>query len=228
MRTGNFSMIPENIADKGAKILDHFDPQRADELYRAYARNGTYVDPTLVTEYALTYIDDLATRDDPRSRYIPASMRRSWLPSNGMLTRYRTPAYIAYRKRELAKTMEQIPVAQRAGVTFVAGTDMSIPYVYPGFSVHDELGLFVQAGLTPAEALRTATINAARLVGREASTGSIAPGKNADLVLLDSDPLADIANTKKIRAVIQGGKLLDRAVLDGLLAEAERAAAGNR
>ncbi len=225
MRTGNFSLIPENIARKGNLLLDRFDAQRAQALYRAFARNGTYLDPTLVTQYALTYVDDLSKRDDPRLKYMPASTTDYWRPEKGMLTRYRTPAYIAYRKRELAKTFEQIPVAQRAGVRFLAGTDMSIAYVYPGFSLHDELALFVQAGLTPAEALQTATSNAVRFLGLEKSTGSIERGKRADLVLLDADPLVDIANTKKIRSVIVRGKLLDRAALDQLLRDAERAAA---
>ena len=223
MKTGEFTLIPENIARKGKKILDAFDPARADALYREFAKDGTYLDPTLVTQYALTFVDDLAARDDPRMKYVPAKTREWWHPSKGMLTRYRTPAYIAYRKREFAKTLEQIPVAHRAGVQFLTGTDMSIPYVYPGFSVHDELALFVRAGLTPAEALQTATINPARMLGIDGETGTIAPGKRADLVLLDADPLVDIANTKTIRAVIVRGQLLDRGALDELLSTSSAA-----
>jgi imidazolonepropionase-like amidohydrolase len=223
MKSGNFSLIPENIARKGNLLLDRFDEAKAHVLYRAFAESGTYLDPTLVTQYALTYVDDLAAREDPRLRYIPRSSRDYWRPEKGMLTRYRTPAYIAYRKRELAKTFEQIPIAHRDGVQFLAGTDMSIPYVYPGFSLHDELALFVEAGLTPAQALQTATINPARSLGLDA--GVIAVGKRADVVLLDADPLADIANTKRIRAVVVRGKMLDRATLDGLLENAARLAA---
>jgi len=99
------------------------------------------------------------------------------------------------------------------------------PYVYHGFSLHDELGLLVRAGLTPAEALRTATINPARFLGLTDSLGVVATGKVADLVLLDGNPLQDIANTKRIRAVIQGGRLLNRRALDGLLARAKALAA---
>jgi imidazolonepropionase-like amidohydrolase len=89
--------------------------------------------------------------------------------------------------------------------------------------------LLVRAGLTPAEALRTATINPARFLGWTDSLGVVATGKVADLVLLDGNPLQDIANTKRIRAVIQGGRLLDRSTLDRLLAHAKAlaAAAGN-
>lgn len=107
----------------------------------------------------------------------------------------------------------------------LAGTDCPNPYVYPGFSLHDELGLLVHSGLTPAEALRTATINPARFLGLTDSLGTVATGKVADLVLLDANPLGDIANTKRIRAVIQGGRLLNRKALDQLLARAKALAA---
>jgi len=113
----------------------------------------------------------------------------------------------------------------RAGVPLLAGTDCPNPYVYPGFSLHDELGLLVRAGLTPAEALRTATINPARFLGVTDSLGSVATGKVADLVLLEANPLDDIANTKRIRAVIRGGRLLDRGALNQLLARAKTLAA---
>jgi len=109
----------------------------------------------------------------------------------------------------------------------LAGSDCPNPYVYPGFSLHDELGLLVHGGLTPAEALRTATINPARFLGVTDSLGTVATGKVADLVLLDANPLQDIANTKRIRAVIRGGRLLDRRALDRLLAHAKVLAAAN-
>jgi imidazolonepropionase-like amidohydrolase len=106
-----------------------------------------------------------------------------------------------------------------AGVPLLAGTDSGSPYVYPGFSLHDELQLFVSCGLTPAEALRTATLNPAVFLDRDADLGTIGAGKLADLVLLDANPLDDIANTQKIRAVVLNGRYLDRAALDTFLAE---------
>jgi len=212
MRTKNFPLIPESIAKKGNYVLDHFSDQRAHELYRAFVRNGTYLDPTLVTDRALSFVDDISKdQADPRK------------PERGMLTRYRTPAYIAFRKRQFEKALQQIPVAHRAGVMFLAGTDTSLPFVFPGFSVHDELALFVQAGLTPLEALQTATINAARFLGLDQS-GTVQAGKLANFVLLDADPLKAIHNTTMISAVIIRGKLLNRSDLDGMLKAAEAAA----
>ena len=88
----------------------------------------------------------------------------------------------------------------KAGVGFLAGTDEANPYCFPGFSLHDELAHLVEAGLTPLESLQAATINPARYLGKEPSQGTLAVGKDADLILLDADPLADIHNTTKIRA----------------------------
>ena len=114
----------------------------------------------------------------------------------------------------------------RAGVNLLAGTDLAARGLYPGFSLHEELTLLVEAGLTPLEALQAATRNPARMLKLN-ELGTIESGKIADLVLLDADPLADIRNTQRIQAVVVNGKLLDRRALDALLAEAEAAAQRN-
>ena len=106
---------------------------------------------------------------------------------------------------------------RRAGVPMMTGTDAPMPEVYPGFSLQDELARFVEAGYTPREALRAATLAPARFLGQEATSGSIAPGKRADLVLLTADPARDVRNTRRIDAVVLGGRLLRRAELDALL-----------
>jgi amidohydrolase family protein len=114
---------------------------------------------------------------------------------------------------------------QQARVGILAGTDLGNPYLFPGFSLHDELAILVEAGLTPMEALQAATRNPARFLGREKDLGTVEQGKLADLVLLDSNPLADIHNTTKIHAVVANGKYYERATLDQMLANAEAAAA---
>jgi imidazolonepropionase-like amidohydrolase len=114
----------------------------------------------------------------------------------------------------------------RAGVPFMAGTDTAAGvHVFPGFSLHQELGLFVRAGLSPMQALQTATLNPAKFLGTLADQGTVERGKVADLVLLDANPLDDIANTQKIRAVILAGRYFDRAALDRMLHGVEVAAA---
>ena len=221
MRTKNYSLIPASIARNETAILDHFSRQRADATYELLAKNHTYITPTLVTQRALTFVDDLSKQDDPRMRYVATDDLNWWKPENGMLTRYRTPEYIAMRKRQYAKMMEEIPRAGALGVRFLAGTDITIPFTYPGFSLHDELKLFVQAGLTPTQALETATTNPAALLGLSNSWGRVAPGYSANFVVLRADPLADIANTEKIEDVVVDGKLLNRARLDQMLEDAK-------
>ena len=114
-------------------------------------------------------------------------------------------SYDPYFKVSLANTA----AAHKAGIRIVAGTDYY--FLVPG--LHWELELLVKAGLSPLEALRTATSNAAAVLGVEGRLGCISPGAVADLVVLEADPLEDIRNTQKIYAVIQGGRIIDRASL---------------
>jgi imidazolonepropionase-like amidohydrolase len=112
----------------------------------------------------------------------------------------------------------------QAGVRILAGTDSGAMFAIAGFSLHDELSELVNSGLTPLEALRTATINPARFLHRARRAGSIEAGKEADVVLLDGDPLRDVRNTGRIRAVIARGRLFNREQLNALLDEARRKA----
>jgi imidazolonepropionase-like amidohydrolase len=111
---------------------------------------------------------------------------------------------------------------QRAGVPFLAGTDTPAGVnVVPGFSLHQELQRFVDAGFTPMEALQTATINPAKFLDRLNDFGTVEKGKIADLVLLDADPLDDIRNTRRITTVISNGRYYSREQLDRILADIE-------
>jgi hypothetical protein len=221
MQTKNFSLIPAKIARNDTLMLDHFSRKQADETYRLLAKNNTFITPTFVAERSLTFIDDLDKKGDPRTQYVSADELKWWKPENGMLTKYRTPEYIAVRKREYAMLMKEFHRAQSLGVRFLAGTDITIPYTFPGFSLHDELQLFVDAGFTPLEALQTATTNPAILFGLEKSWGRVASGYTANFVLLRGDPLEEISNAEKIDAVVLNGEFLDRSQLDKMLSEAQ-------
>jgi imidazolonepropionase-like amidohydrolase len=112
-----------------------------------------------------------------------------------------------------------------SGVPFMAGTDTAPGvYIMPGFSLHDELANFVEAGFTPMEALQTATSNPAKFLEMENTLGSVEPGKIADLVLLSQSPLKDIRNTRTISMVVANGRIFDRAALDQILTTVELAA----
>jgi imidazolonepropionase-like amidohydrolase len=136
---------------------------------------------------------------------------------------FQTPTLIQLRlKQEYQRQAQIVELMARAGVDLLAGTDTGDPHVLPGSALHEELRLLVEAGLTPAEALRTATINPARFFGIDATNGTVDKGRRADLVLLHANPLEDIQNTQRISAVVLKGKFFDRKQLDRLMAEVPR------
>jgi len=157
---------------------------------------------------------------------MPRWTHATWNPDHarGIYGRSK-PEDLAFAKKEFEKDLQLVGAMQKAGVGLLAGTDTSNPFCMPGFSLHDELGFMVRAGLTPMQALQTATLNPARFLGREKELGTVEKGKIADLMLLDANPLDDIANTKKIDSVIYGGTLYSRAQLDKMLSDVEAEAA---
>ena len=206
-----------------AAALDSFDDKKAAALFTRFVKNGTWVCPTLSVLRAVAFSGDAEFRNDPRIKYIPDFLKQQfWQDAYGW--KEHTPEFNAQARRVFQKQLEVIGMMNRAGVRLIAGTDTANPYVFPGFSLPDELALLVQAGLTPAEALRTATINPARYFDMEKSLGTVEKGKIADLVLLDANPLTDINNTRKIDAVIVGGKYLPKETLQKMLVEVEAVA----
>jgi imidazolonepropionase-like amidohydrolase len=198
--------------------LDTYSPRQADSLFAVLKQNDTWVTPTLTLLRVNAFEQDPASfTNDPRLKYMPPRMRNSWNPPP-VAKDYGDPVFA---EKEFKKDLEVVGALQAAGVGILAGTDTSNPYCMPGFSLHDELGLLVKAGLTPMEALQAATLNPARFMHREKDLGTIEPGKIADLVVLDANPLDNIANTRKISAVVYAGKLLDRAQIDGMLSGVE-------
>ena len=226
-QAGDLSAIPRRIAARGGRMLDTYSDERARELFRHLVRNHTRQVPTLLVKKIWAYVDDISAVEDPRFRYVPLSVREEWSPQRQLLYRYRTPEFIAYNKRLYQKEMDLVGAMHRAGVEFMAGTDVGGAYTYYGFSLHDELALFVEAGFTPLEALQAATRNPARFLGQLNSLGTVERGKLADLVLLEADPLEDIRNTRRVNAVVLNGRYLPQEALRRMLADAE-AAPGRR
>ena len=224
MRTQNFTLIPEGIAREGETWRAHFSQERADALYRAFAKNGTYLCPTLVTERWGAYGDEIASRPDSRQRFIDPNTIPYWQPSTNMLTKYATPAYKQWFKTKYKMLMQQIPRQQAQGVQLLAGTDLTVPFIYPGSSVHDEVRLFAEAGLTPLQALQTATTRPVEFFGLQESLGSVSVGKKAELVLLDGNPLQDLGNLDRIEAVLTHKRALLRTELDKMETAAAKAA----
>lgn len=203
------------------RMLATYDPSKAAALIDGFRQRGTWHCPTLVVLRASAMLDDAAFTNDSRLKYMPPSVLPSWKPDASPLRSWKTRADYEVDRRTLRLQMQLVVAMQRAGVNLLAGTDVLNPYAFPGFSLHDELALLVDAGLTPAQALRTATVNPARYLGKIMSQGTVDEGKVADLVLLDANPVEDIKATTKIAAVLLGGRVFDRAALDRMLRDVE-------
>ena len=198
--------------DRRRMVAEH-DSAMANKIFAAFVEHGTWYVPTHLTRWVDAYADDPSVRQDTLLRYLHPLMKWQWLEDVDATVAQDTSAEGRKAYRDFYKKgLELTGAAHRAGVKILAGTD----YVIPGADLHRELENLVAAGLSPADALRTATLNPALYFGLEQEFGSVEIGKVADLLLLDADPLRDIRNTQQIRAVVFNGNLYDRAALDGL------------
>ena len=168
-----------------------------------------------------------STLSDNREKYIPPRTLAIWKKARTEQIRTLSQQDSELHAQLLRKSIDMVAQMQKAGVKILAGTDAPAPYVFPGSSLHDELQLLVESGLTPFEALQSVTKSPAEFLHTAKDSGTVEKGKLADLVLLDANPLDDIHNTRKIHAVILRGKLLDRATLDQRLADAKSFAASH-
>ncbi|MHC4555843.1 MAG: ankyrin repeat domain-containing protein [Planctomycetota bacterium] len=199
-----------------------YSEKKAAELFARFVKNNTWVCPTLIVWHGLSFRDKEDLANDPRLKYMPLSAKDSWNPKNNVRVVWATGEGRADFRKLCEKHLAIVGAMGRAGVGLLAGTDTTpTAYCFPGFGLHDELALFVQAGLSPMQALQTATYNAAKCLGKLDSMGTVERGKVADLVLLDANPLQDIRNTQRIAAVVVRGKIFQRAALQKMLAQVE-------
>ncbi|MDR7279124.1 amidohydrolase family protein [Catenuloplanes atrovinosus] len=200
-----------------------FDPARARKVFGRLAADGSHQVPTLTQHRVFDLPESVALHDD-RLRYLPAATRTGW---QGQLEQVylagRTPQAVAEHRELFQARVRWIAAAARAGVPVLAGTDTGTAYVYPGFSLHDELENLVQAGFSPMRALQAATSAPARFLGLR-DVGTVRRNAVADLAVLDADPLADIRNTRRVHAVVVRGELISAERRERMLSDVEAAA----
>ena len=199
-------------------MFETYSESKCLELFRRSTLMCVYQTPTLSLLARMMKIGVTEMANDPHLKCVPATIRSKWEnPAEGV--NKLNSEQLEQNAKVFNRYVQFVKVMRVARTDILAGTDTGDDYVLPGFALHGELQWLVTAGLTPIEALQTATKNAAEYLNFNG--GVVQRGKLADLVLLDANPLEDIKNTRRVRAVILRGKLLDRKRLDKMLADAE-------
>ena len=203
--------------------LKSFDSALAIAKFKQLAKNGTAVVPTINGSFITTYLDKTSHANDDYLRYLGPALKRTY---NWRIDRAAkdNAAAITFRHQNFEAGAQLLPLLYKSGVTILAGTDAGYlnSFNYPGLGMHDELAIMVKYGLTPQQALLCSIVNGPAFFNQSKEYGSISIGKKAALLILNANPLLDINNTKKIDAVINNGKYLNRKTLDQLLADTEQ------
>lgn len=216
--------IPMDAGESTRRRMWMHDKDEAKRLYPLMAARSFWITPTLYIESRVRVETAEKKFDgDPRKKYFDPLIWASWDLQTGL--RRPTPAALLDMYTKSGKQILDLAAeAHKAGVPLLLGTDCGVSnnYVFPGWTVHDEMAAMVAAGLKPAEALRTATVNPAKWRGELASEGTVEKGKRADLLLLRSNPLTAIGATREVDSVFAGGVYYPRAKLDAMLTAAEQ------
>ena len=208
------------LFEEDDRALGRVDERRLAAVAATMVENGVAFDANLQDLRAMAWSSSGQWNDDPRLLYLPEEIADSWREAAA------GDFFNETNTGHLRRTFERMPqiVARlhEQGVMILAGTDAGAMFDFPGFDIHSELAMLVGGGLSPMNAIRTATVNPAMFMGMADSLGTVETGKLADLVLLDANPLDDIRNTERIAAVLQNGNYYDRSALDAMLAEVRR------
>lgn len=201
-------------------LLDTYDAKKAKKLYRLFAKNKTWHTPTLSMWHKNAYYEQELPKDEKHITHLPKYLRKYWTPAVNDHLQNRAAALVKLKQNQVAMYLQMTYEMHKAGVRLLAGTDVGAnPLCHPGLGVFNELALMVEAGLSTAHALKTATINPALFLGIQEKYGSIKAGKIASMLLTKSNPLKDINNLHTIRMVIIKGKMFTQTDREKLLEE---------
>ena len=206
-------------ADLARRVLDTYSADRCRTLARTFVRNGTWQVPTLVRTRAMAFSADPAYPADPDLQYVDPATRALWQDVANQYART-VPADVATMYQRFYELQTRIvKLFKEEGVAMLAGPDGGGgQWSVPGMSLHREFDELARAGLSPLDILQMTTLNPARFLGREATMGTVAEGRHADLVLLEGNPVESTANLHRIGAVIIKGRYLDRPALEKMKA----------
>lgn len=211
-----------NSREASELYLNSFDSAIAIKKFKKLAALGTAVVPTINGSFVTTYLDINDHQNDPYLKYLGPALKRTYSWRVNRAANDNKEA-IAFRHKNFEAAANLLPLLYQAGVTILAGTDAGYlnSFNYPGLGMHQELGIMVKYGLTPQEALKCSIINGPAFFNQSENYGSVSVQKNADLLILTKNPLAQIENTQSIDAVIRKGVYLSRHQLDAMLKDIE-------
>lgn len=196
--------------------LEEIDPQALQDVYRRLKKNGVTMDPTVVIFRNWPTVDSLELQSLPHGEYISHDLFSMWKAQWAGQTEF--PDLFWQNWAQMVKQMNE------AGIPLMVGTDLMCPGLVPGYSVHEEMQIWQEAGIPPADILRSATLVPAQFMGLENRLGSIQEGRAASMILVRGNPLDDIRNAQQIESIFLRGKYFSREDLDQLLAEARELA----
>jgi Amidohydrolase family len=201
------------------RIIDTYDAAKCTTLAKTFVRNNSWQTVTLIRLRTSDFGNDPVYTNDPNLKYVDKTRVASWKATGAQYAATVTPAAQATLQAYYALQLKAVKLLKDNGVKILAGSDLGGGWCIPGFSLHQEFRELAAAGLTPLEVLQATTRNGAQFAGRESTMGTVEKGKNADLVLLDANPLTDVANMDKVSSVFLRGKFYSRPALDKLLAD---------
>ena len=197
------------------RAYNTYDAAKCASVAQVFAQNGTWHAPTLIRLRTQRFVEDALYRTDPNLVYVSKATRASWEAAAVRQTTT-VPASAIATFHQYFNHEQSLPLLlKQNGVKLLAGSDTAViaNWCIPGVSLHQEFALLAAGGLTPLEVLQATTLNGAQFLGRTATMGTVEEGKNADLVLLDGDPTASVANLDKVAAVVMQGKYFSSTAL---------------
>jgi imidazolonepropionase-like amidohydrolase len=215
-----FPALMAVLSGHNKTTMEKWDAQRCAQVAQQLVQAGVAVMPSLmVSDF---YLGKDPAPDDLRMRSVPLAVRAQWGQVDWRRQQM-SAELLAMAPRSVALDWKTFKLMHDAGVKILAGTDAAYanPFLFHGYTLHDELARYVEAGLTPQQALMTATVNPGQFLKRSDLAGRVTAGQRADLVLLDENPLQDISATRRIHAVVANGRLFDRQTMEMLLRDIE-------